>query len=353
MGAAEKTRNSNMELLRILAITFIVLYHLSVFFTVSANYESSFMYAINLMLHTGVLLFVLISGYFGIVFSFRGLFKLLAMMFVYYVPLMLVWRYLPFGGEKGKLLDTICFVSRTPYWYVRTYLILFVLSPIINSCIAAINTKQRFFILGTLALCAVYFAIVGKDASLSGGKNIVNFFFIYLIGNTIRLYETYLKKALKLRVFSIWLAYNVIFVSFCYFFKGTTLSNAVFALNFIYCSPGLILNAVLLFLAFTDLRLESKTINYLAVSVLAVYLIQEHPVVRYFLKTAVVKLLSGNAFENKAILVILIWITLSITVVVAALFIDKLFAPAWKLAQKAGSRLDKRINLGFSRPEQY
>ena len=61
-----KTRDSNMELLRIIAITFIVLYHLTAFFANAWGEENRLMYSLNLMLHTGVILFVLISGYYGI-----------------------------------------------------------------------------------------------------------------------------------------------------------------------------------------------------------------------------------------------------------------------------------------------
>ena len=166
MATKASERDSNMELLRLVAIFFIILYHLTLFFTYSAGQDNKLMYSMNLMLHTGVVLFVLISGYYGIRFSFKGLLKVLAIMFVYYVPMMLV-KYKYFNNGEVSLMDSVCFVSRTSYWYMRTYIILFLLSPIINKCIETINAKQRIFLLIVLFVIAVYFAMQGKDPSLS------------------------------------------------------------------------------------------------------------------------------------------------------------------------------------------
>lgn len=45
---------------------------------------------IQIPLHIGVILFVLISGYFGIKRSFKGLIRLLTMTAIYYVPIALI-----------------------------------------------------------------------------------------------------------------------------------------------------------------------------------------------------------------------------------------------------------------------
>ena len=83
-------RESQFELLRILAQWMIVLYHLLLMFT--KNYQSNhpIYQGIQIPLHIGVILFVLISGYFGIKRSFTGMVKLLAMTVVYCVPIALI-----------------------------------------------------------------------------------------------------------------------------------------------------------------------------------------------------------------------------------------------------------------------
>ena len=77
----------------------IVLYHLLLFF-IYPIYGDVFYKAIQIPLHTGVLLFVLISGYFGIKATPKGLIKLVGMMAVYYLPLQLIYICSHSGGGK-------------------------------------------------------------------------------------------------------------------------------------------------------------------------------------------------------------------------------------------------------------
>ena len=70
----KQNRNSSFELLRIIAQYMIVVYHILLFWFVLDNprYEPMFKVA-WIPLHVGVILYVLISGYFGIHFSIKGL----------------------------------------------------------------------------------------------------------------------------------------------------------------------------------------------------------------------------------------------------------------------------------------
>jgi len=97
-----KQRESSFELMRLVSMFLIVLYHLFLFF-LHPLYENDFYKAIQIPLHIGVLLFVLISGYFGIKATPKGLLKLIGMMFVYYLPIQLVYIYLHSGGGGGIL----------------------------------------------------------------------------------------------------------------------------------------------------------------------------------------------------------------------------------------------------------
>lgn len=67
-----KTRESNFELLRLVAMFCIVFYHLLLHYVVPAQGDGSVFYALWLPLHIGVPLFVFISGYFGIRPSLAG-----------------------------------------------------------------------------------------------------------------------------------------------------------------------------------------------------------------------------------------------------------------------------------------
>lgn len=91
-----KERESNFELLRVFAMFSIVLYHLILESSKAFGYAE--IRTLQLPLHIGVPLFVLISGYFHIRPSFKGLAKLLLPLFAFYVPIELCSKLL-FGGE--------------------------------------------------------------------------------------------------------------------------------------------------------------------------------------------------------------------------------------------------------------
>ena len=74
-----KVRNSAIELVRILAMFMIVYYHFILFFIEPIDTNPIYK-AIQIPLHIGVILFVLISGYFGIKPTFRGFFKILCIV---------------------------------------------------------------------------------------------------------------------------------------------------------------------------------------------------------------------------------------------------------------------------------
>lgn len=84
------TRQSNFELLRIASMFMIIFYHLVFFIVAPANPDTPFWKSFQLALHIGVILFVLVSGYFGIKASTKGFSRLVLMGFIYFVPLALI-----------------------------------------------------------------------------------------------------------------------------------------------------------------------------------------------------------------------------------------------------------------------
>lgn len=90
-------RESSFELIRILAQWMIVLYHIMIY--IATISDIPLYTAIWLPLHIGVPLFVLISGYWGIRVSCKGLFRLLGQMFVYTIPLLMIYNYLHLEGS--------------------------------------------------------------------------------------------------------------------------------------------------------------------------------------------------------------------------------------------------------------
>lgn len=100
MRSATKERESQFELLRLVAMFTIVLYHIYIHH-IGRAYPTSFNSAIIIPIHVGVPVFVLISGYWGIRVSGKGLARLLGQMAVYTIPMVLVYNHLAgIGGVR-------------------------------------------------------------------------------------------------------------------------------------------------------------------------------------------------------------------------------------------------------------
>lgn len=82
-------RDSNFELLRVIAMFFIILYHIIMFHVVKIYPDTPFWIAVQYPLHIAVVLFVLISGYYGMRLKVKSVIHLIMLVFIYHIPLSL------------------------------------------------------------------------------------------------------------------------------------------------------------------------------------------------------------------------------------------------------------------------
>lgn len=306
----KKERNSNFELLRIIAMLFIVIYHLLI--TVYNQNPTDIIYkGAWIPLHIGVILIVFISGYFGIKCKVDGILKLVGTIALYYLPLT-VYDIIKQGGNFEKLL----FISHSPYWFIKTYLYLYLFSPVLNKYLEKINNKDRLFLVGSLTFISVYIGFTLGDSSLNGGKNLVNFCLLYVLGNTFKAYEHKLKEIPIQYLICSYLILNCCLLSI-YTYGG--ISKIIWRMSFYYNSPLLIINAALFFLIIARIRLHSSKINYIASSMFAVYLIHCQPYISDKIETALSHSLSNNCIITNFCIILLY----AVTIMATSVLIDK------------------------------
>lgn len=336
-----KERESTFELIRLIAMFMIVLYHIY-FLTITPIYDSSFNRAIWIPLHIGVPLFVLISGYFGIRVSGRGLAKLLGQMLVYTAVFLIIYYYLTnTGGGIRNIIRTFMLVSNSPRWFMRTYICLYLFSPVINSYLKDITPKQRLYIIFILLFISVYIGTFGDDPSLSGGKNLVHFILLYIVGNTLRVYENIWRKISLRKLIIAYVLLNVLLVTGYCFFDGTFISHKIFNWSFPYSSPIILLNSILFFIIIAKNRFQSKLVNYLAASTLGIYLLHCSSLVKFYTwipASLWIKSFIPNDYVSFCALAVL-----ALAVVFACIFIDKLFTPLWGWFQRVGEKAEIKI----------
>ena len=345
LRSSVSSRNSSLELVRLLAIFMIVFYHLILFFVEPID-PSPIYKAVQIPVHIGVILFVLISGYFGIKPTFLGFFKIMCVVAVYYLPLRL-WYVNQMGMGGMAMLDSFHILSKTPYWFVRTYLCLYLISPMLNKCLKDISFRDRMYYIFAFTVIAVYLGMMQSDITLIDGKNIANFILIYIIGNTIRAEQN---RIVGLSNWCFWGGFfilNVVLMFLYVFFYNTKVSSFVWNWSFPYYSPFLLVSSVMFFIPFTRFNINSPAINYVAASVFSVYIIHHQPVILETCLKPIVNYIYDITC-GKSIVCILMVGLVAILVMLVSVQIDKLLTPLWKVLAKFGDLFEDVLLSGIS-----
>lgn len=202
----KQERNSAVELLRIIAMFFIVMSHSSVhgsFPSVNSqitlnNYLLDWLCLGNL----GSVIFVMISGYFLSVKERRSqsMVKLLAQVWFYsYICLaihFLTGNTASIREIKRALFPTIY----DEYWFFTAYIIVLIFCPYINIFIKNTSRKQ---LLSCLVIMMVLWSIIPTFTQMSMlGSELPQFLFFYLLGAYLRKYTDH---ALSMPKFRRWL----------------------------------------------------------------------------------------------------------------------------------------------------
>ena len=331
---SSQNRQSNFELLRIISQIYIVLYHIMLYFIYPAS-QDVFFKSIQLWLHIGVINFVLISGFFGIKPSIKGLVKLLSIFLVYSIPEIVYGISLAVSFKD--MIKSLLVISHTHYWFIRTYLFLYLISPILNLWIKKANIKQQIYLLLALLFICVYMGTSLGDNTLSDGKNVLNFSFIYLIGNMIKRKQNELKSiSLKYWIIS-YILLNLFLICGYSLLSSSVVGIFIWQMSFPYCSPLLIVNSILFFMIFLHLKVNSGLINYLAKSSLAIYLIHEST--PFVLEPIGHISKSLYCFINNSFFLLIVLIVFSVFIACASIAIDKFLTPVWRFFSLLGERL--------------
>ena len=260
----------------------IVVYHTLLYVLAKYEYQFPLISSFLTLSHIGVIIFFLISGYYGIKASVTGVFKIYSWM-VFFNVLLYVCSY-TLGYEtlsKKEIIKIFLpFTHSAPwFWFMKTYILLYLVSPLLNM---ARNKMEPNILIGggkiliIIGLITFWFGWINMNGDFSDGKNIINASFLYLLGSRFAICPPCKDRKNSKQIYLLtYIAICVLVGVALYFAKGGTLA-IVRQICHPYCSPVLIAMASALFLYFTKVKLKSRVINWFAASVLAVYLVHEN-----------------------------------------------------------------------------
>ena len=291
-------------------------------------------------LHVGVIIFVLLSGYFSINATSKKFLKLIAIFLVYTLPE--TFYTLTHANSLQHAVHSLFLLSYTHFWFIKAYLFLFLVSPMLNLYWHNSSNRQRWFMTSVLGFVAIYMATTHGDKSMVTGKNLVNFMFLYFTGRMLSLY----KDKWQARRYLTWVSYYIllnIIIVVAYLLLNGTGRKLIWMLSFPYSSPILLVNSVLLFMIVGKMHFQSKVVNYLAASSLAIYLI--HGCRPYVIGTIGSMTYYLYDHISNGILLFGSCIVLTLLIIAFAITIDKLLTPLWNYVDKAGTKL--YLKLGY------
>lgn len=171
------------------------------------------------------------------------------------------------------------------------------------------SSKHFIYLLFITGFISIYMSYFSIDPSLSEGKNIINFIFLYCLGHFL-----YVKKSMFLRISQKKLIIAAIIINVLLFLSlrgtsSTLLGNFIYVFFFPYYSIGLIVNSMIIFCIFVKLEIKSRLINVVAGSMFSVYLIHHQPFLMQYVIQPIVSNVEGYCNGDVSLFVGLIIIT--------------------------------------------
>lgn len=317
-------RNSSVELLRLLLMLLIVVHHGIVhglgLTSLSAKFNSvilfeptdhPFILLVNSLCIVGVNCFIIISGYYKITLSKKKFFYITSLCLFY----TLILNVIPELCNKNyhEAIKHLMFLSHSSYWFVIDYIFLMFFAPLLNIMFEKMDQRYIAILLIAMTIMSVYFGFIWNHKVNDDGYSFFQFIFLYSIGR-------YLKKIKLSTVFaiSIYLGCSTLTTMLmCILIKGG-FHEMAWKMTY-YNNPLIILSAIGLFFVFNNFSFYSRTINYIAKSALAIYLIQSSSSIAKLYYSLVADLWN-NKYVNGGILLIIC--ALSFLIVFLSLFAD-------------------------------
>uniref|UniRef100_UPI003F9F18C4 acyltransferase n=1 Tax=Gemella haemolysans TaxID=1379 RepID=UPI003F9F18C4 len=341
MGVSKKTRDSNIELLRIILMLFIVMHHI-ISSVIAPGFSNKGFACVDVVLHTAVIIFVLISGYFGINLRIKSLLNLILQVVFYSLSLTLLGVYVFNLGCPVDVIKSLLPISGNYYWFVTVYVELLLLSPFINKLLVNLSNRQYISLLVILGFLIFWFGLLRKTNISIDGKNIVYFIFIYIVGGGIRRISLTdeSSKFLTNRFHFFILLLSLMVLGGGYLLPDThSLFIHFMAYAYVYNSPFLLIMSISIFCLFRNLSFKNRWINYMASSSLAIYLIHEHPLMREVIYVQpFMKLIHLNPY-----FLFVIVIAFAIIVSVTCMLMDKVRVFLFSLIDKPISLFTNKI----------
>lgn len=281
-------RKSNFEILRIISMVMIFIYHYCIHGGILevGEYIPNKLIAMLLFIYgrVGVNLFIILSGYFLIDSKFRAkkILKLVLQVLFYSVILSIFSVYKLQISFKEINLKTYFFpIFNGIYWFVTCYIVMYLVSPFLNKMLKSISKKtyKRTIIVGLLILSIIPNFHLRNNFVCS---ELIWYFYMYLVGAYIKIHKFEFSNNNLAKI--IILVYPIITYCLMVFVILIKKHFNISLDEYYFCGLNSILVFIVsigIFMFFKNVKIENNIIiNYIAKISFATYLISDHMLYR-------------------------------------------------------------------------
>ena len=305
-----KVRQSNFELMRIISMFMIIIWHIFLYAVPIQNVNDNIKFIFNIFKSLTIVhvnSFVLLSGYFQCksTFKFSKLLKLIDEVWFYKVIIFLLFVLLGIvSADVINIYRNFFPLDLDSYWFIRIYILLYIFSPFLNIVINSISKRNyRLLLIVMFFLFSFLSTVTNQDAftasTVNNGFSIISFIFLYFTGAYFRIYpidNTYLGRKYSKKLFQlgfIFLFFLLAFFNFTLyetfnqlsgFGKLTEYFSRIFTFSFDkYDNPLVVLGSICYFRIFYFMHFKNKIINRISSTSFGIYLIHENIYVRKYI----------------------------------------------------------------------
>lgn len=268
-------RQSNFELMRIVSMFLIVLYHVihhgNVISFATNNLSKILLDILQLVILVHVNSFLLLTGY----FQCKSKFKMSKILHLFLLMIFYLFLFtiilLSTSNVNLDFLGIISFILLNfySYWFLVYYILLYIFSSFINKLLSILSNKGRLILLFILLML---FSVLPSFFNINLLSNKVcicmHFVTMYILGACIRNISEQYKIVYKKYRISLVLVYIIcILINYLLLQKGFYLSS-----DLDYNIFSIVVQSVCYFLLFASLDIKSKKINELSKFMIGIYL---------------------------------------------------------------------------------
>lgn len=343
-------RQANIELLRILAMFMILVIHANMISLPRPTHLDSITspspvitrYFIESLGIVGVNVFVMISGWFLIHTRAKSFLSFLFQVMVFWGGIFLIMLILHKTSLSFHSISEAFFFTKWD-WFIKAYIVLMILAPVLNTFIENSTEKQqRYVLLGFFLFSSTYGWLGGGRRFFVNGYGPLLLIGLYLLAHYIRKAPsnadtpkfikrmTTFDKRIDLLIYILCAVINTVMgIATLYYHKFSY--GQVYA----YVNPFTIIGATYLLLFFSKLHIKfSKIIKFLATGSFAVYLFHSQVDIRPFFTDGNLYLFnhfSGIVCIGIIFIYLIIWYLISVIIDLPRLWLWKKISKAYNI----------------------